>query len=140
MKRIIAAILVLAMALSLCGCKKSTNMKLLAHYGGYGIAGQDLGSGSYEIEIKNLKEGDYIYELEQGELTKKCDPENQKTRWILKIDSIDDEYVKFTARQTFRTSYDEMGINSPTYVADGINYYYTVISVSGGREPYMQNW
>ena len=57
MKRIIAAILVLAMALSLCGCKKSTNMKLLAHYGGYGIAGQDLGSGSYEIEIKNLKEG-----------------------------------------------------------------------------------
>ena len=140
MKRIIEAILMLAMVLSLCGCKRGTTMTIRVHYGGYGVAGQDLGSGSYEVEIKNLKEGDYIYETEPGKLSKKCDPKYQKDSWIIKINSIDDEYVKFTARNHFRTSYQEMAIDTNCYIADGTNYYYTVLSVSGGLEPYMLNW
>ena len=64
MKRIIAAILILAMALSLCGCKESTtSITICVHYGGYSIAGEDLGSGSYNLLFKGLKEGDRIYEI-----------------------------------------------------------------------------
>ena len=79
MKRIIAAILLLVMALSLCGCKARASMTIRVHYGGYGIGGQDLGHGSYDVELKNLKEGDYIYELDSGKLSKKL---NQMSKRI----------------------------------------------------------
>lgn len=142
MKRIIAAILVLVMALSLCGCQKRTTMTIRVHYGGYGIAGQDLGHGSYDVEIKNLKEGDRIYELDQGKLSKKPKSDDLKDKWLIRIDSIDDEYVKFSVKQGhfFDTSYGEKGIGSYWTVYDGVNYYYTVLSVDGGLEPFMQNW
>jgi hypothetical protein len=141
MKRILALILILAMVLPLCGCKENTtSITICVHYGGYSISGEDLGSGSYNLLFKGLKEGDRIYEIEPGKLTERCRNEEMLERWILKIDSIDGEYVKFTARQTFKTSYDEMAIPSYYQIDDGTNYYYTVISVDGGREPYMQNW
>ena len=142
MKRIIAAILLLVMALSLCGCKTRATMTIRVHYGGYGIAGQDLGHGSYDVELKNLKEGDYIYELEPGKLSKKTESDVQKDRWIFKIDSIDDKYVKFTVKKGlfFNMSNEEKAIISQWTVYDGVNYYYTVLSVDGGLEPFMQNW
>lgn len=142
MKRLLAAIIVLAMALSLCGCEKHATMTIRVHYGGYGVAGQDLGHGSYDIKIKNLREGDRIYEHEAGKLSKKPQSEEQVDNWLLKIDSIDDEYVRFTVKQGhyFQTGYEEKAIISRWVMADGMNYYYTVLSVDGGLEPFMQNW
>ena len=117
-------------------------MTIRVHYSGYGIAGQDLGHGSYDVEIKNLKEGDVLYELEQGKLSKRPKSPDQKDNWLIKIDSIDDEYVRFSAKKGhyFKMSYEEKAIISNWSIADGVNYYYTVFSVDGGREPFMQNW
>ena len=142
MKKIFAAILVLTMAFSMCSCKKSVSMTIRVDFSGQGFSGEELDQGSYEIEIKGLKEGDRIYELEPGKLSKDYSFLNQKECWILEIDSIDNEYVKYSAKSGnyLPTGTPEKPIVSYENSYYGFNYFYTVISVDGGREPFMQNW
>ena len=50
--------------------------------------------------------------------------------------------MKFTVKKGlfFNMSNEEKAILSQCTVYDGVNYYYTVHSVDGGLEPFMQNW
>ena len=60
MKRLAAVIIIFAMLLPLCGCRKTkVTMKVKEYRTGYGIAGQDY-SGYREYDVKNIKEGDVI--------------------------------------------------------------------------------
>ena len=60
MRKLTAVILIFAMTLSLCGCRKTKVKMLVKEYrSGFGITGQDF-SGYREYEVKNIKEGDVI--------------------------------------------------------------------------------
>ncbi|MBO4636038.1 MAG: hypothetical protein J5685_02720 [Clostridiales bacterium] len=91
MRRIIAAILVLSLALSLCGCQKETTLKICATRGPIGFSEEE--DFSTEYEIKDIKAGDCVYEYIGGELTTECRPYDDKDDWLFKIKSIRQDSV-----------------------------------------------
>lgn len=140
MKRLISAVLILSLVLSLCACgkKKGITMKIRCIYGGYGIAGQDLGHGEVEREITDIREGDFIYEKFDGKL--KLDSK-EKDGWMMQIKSIEKDCVKLKvaegvyrpgepgspSRTRCTMEYDEeIHFDSMYVVCDGINYDYMI--------------
>ena len=101
MKRLMAAILLIAMALSLCGCRKTKIKMLVKEYrSGFGIAGQDF-SGYREYEVKNIKEGDVIVGGIMGSDFKIAEDEKTaKNALVMKIGVISDEGVEVTTRES----------------------------------------
>lgn len=87
MKRLMAVILLFAMALSLCGCKNRVTMEVQAFTSGHGIAGQDF-SGYEEYKVSNIKEGDVIVGGILGSKFSVADdvPKNGGTMMIYEID------------------------------------------------------
>ena len=128
MRKIIATILILSMALALCGCKKKTTMKVYVQISGYGIAGDDF-SGSKEYDIEDIKEGDIIYEYYGDCLSKECRSQTAaEGNWTIKILEISDEGVKIETRGGSRTwAYGtKITIDSLYYVCDMPDYDYTI--------------
>lgn len=141
MKRLISAVLMLSLVLSLCACafkpnKGTVTMTVRTIYGGYGIAGNDLGHGEFTNEIKDLREGDCIYECIDGTL--KTEFRNEDA-WMLKIESIREYGVQIKVTEAasrndanrdyeVRTmEYDtEEHFYSMYVVCDGMNYDYMV--------------
>ena len=129
MKKLLAVIIIFAMSLSLCGCKKTkVTMKVQEYRSGFGIAGQDF-TGYKEYEIKNIKEGDAIRGNSlAGELTV-VKGDEAKGAWLIKIDSISEEEVVLTTPGgTVRRSYGiPLTIEPLSHMDDGPNYSYIVV-------------
>ena len=141
MKRLIPAALILSLTLSLCACshkpdKDTVTMKVRTFYGGYSIAGEDLGHGEFTNEIKGLKEGDCIYESFDGTLKTEFRDEDA---WMLKIESIGEDSLEIKIAEVgyrdddTRGSYScsmkygtEKHFDSMFVVYDGMNYDYLV--------------
>ena len=128
-ERCIAIVLVMAIltaCFSGCAKEKKVVLKVRAVYGGYGVAGQDLGSGEEKYKIKDIQEGTVIYEYMDNVLTTELRSERAKDMWFLKIESIDDTGVKVVAREySFLVRWDvEASFNSSFHVYDGVNYTY----------------
>jgi hypothetical protein len=129
MKRTISAILLVAMLLSLCGCRKTKVKMIVKEYrSGYGIAGQDF-SGYREYVVKNIKEGDVIVGGFFGSDFKISENEQEAENvWIMKIGEISSEGVLVTTREgTLTRTY---GIPMPlaplSHMSDGPNYEYMI--------------
>ena len=130
MKKLAAVIIIFAMLLSLCGCRKTkVTMKVKEYRTGYGIAGQDY-SGYREYDVKNIKEGDVITGGSLGrdfEIAK--DEGAAKNAWVMKIGEISEEGVKVTTRTgTMTRTYGiPMTLDSLSHMDDGPNYSYEII-------------
>ena len=118
--------------------EKSVTMEVQAHYSGYSVAGENLGSGTDIYEIKGITEGDIICEG-FGELKKVEDPESFNGDPLLKIESINDDGVVVIVTQgDYSMGYDRgkygfnmlygVGSHFDTlhYIYDGLNYRYYV--------------
>ena len=99
MRKLTAVILIFAMTLSLCGCRKTKVKMLVKEYrSGFGITGQDF-SGYREYEVKNIKEGDVIVGGFLGSEFKIAENEREAENvWVMKIGEISDEGVVVTTR------------------------------------------
>ena len=130
MKRTISAILLVAMLLSLCGCRKTKVKMLVKEFrSGFGIAGQDF-SGYREYVVKNIKEGDVIVGGFFGSDFKIAENEQEAENvWIMKIGEISSEGVVVTTRQgTLTRTYGiPMSLESLGHMDDGPNYEYMII-------------
>lgn len=111
---------------------------LTAEYGGYGVAGQDLGSGTKK-KIFNILQNDILYEPTFGGLwLLNADIEEDKNEnklpsiprysTILEIVELDENTIKIKNRDiTYNLKYNqEFDINSNASIADGINYSYSI--------------
>ena len=130
MRKLTAVILIFAMTLSLCGCRKTKVKMLVKEYrSGFGITGQDF-SGYREYEVKNIKEGDVIVGGFLGSEFKIAENEREAENvWVMKIGEISDEGVVVTTRQgTLTRTYGiPMSLESLCHMDDGPNYSYMVI-------------
>ena len=130
MKRFLAVILLFAVALSFCGCSKTSVKMLVKEYrSGFGISGEDF-SGYREYEVKNIKEGDVIVGGFFGSEFKIAENEREAENvWVMKIDEISGEGVVVTTRQgTLTRTYGiPMSLESLGHMDDGPNYSYMVI-------------
>ncbi|MDO4864680.1 MAG: dockerin type I repeat-containing protein [Ruminococcus sp.] len=117
--------------------KPHTIMKVLTTYGGYGIAGQDLGSGEYTQEF-TVKKGDWFVEPYGGDWLKN-EPlytDYEQGSVIVKITDITDEGVSFIAKEndyrsddkeyTVKYTDEPQHIDSLHVVFDGTNFDYDV--------------
>ena len=129
MKRLMAAILLFAMALSLCGCRK-TKVKMLVKEdrSGFGLTGQDF-SGYREYEVNNIKEGDVIVGGIMGSDFKIAEDEKTaKNAWVMKIGAISDEGVEVTTREnTITRTYGIPMALQGSQMCDGPCYDYMII-------------
>lgn len=130
MKRFLAVILLFAVALSFCGCSKTSVKMLVKEYrSGFGISGEDF-SGYREYEVKNIKEGDVIVGGFFGSEFKIAENEREAENvWVMKIDEISGEGVVVTTRQgTLTRTYGiPMSLESLGHMDDGPNYDYMII-------------
>lgn len=130
MRKLTAVILIFAMALSLCGCRKTKVKMLVKEYrSGFGITGQDF-SGYREYEVKNIKEGDVIVGGFFGSDFKIAENEREAENvWVMKIGEISDEGVVVTTRQgTLTRTYGiPMPLESLGHMDDGPNCDYMII-------------
>ena len=130
MKRFLAVILLFAVALSFCGCSKTSVKMLVKEYrSGFGISGEDF-SGYREYEVKNIKEGDVIVGGFFGSEFKIAENEREAENvWVMKIDEISGEGVVVTTRQgTLTRTYGiPMSLESLGHMDDGPNCSYMVI-------------
>ena len=130
MKRFLAVILLFAVALSFCGCSKTSVKMLVKEYrSGSGISGEDF-SGYREYEVKNIKEGDVIVGGFFGSEFKIAENEREAENvWVMKIGEISGEGVVVTTRQgTLTRTYGiPMSLESLGHMDDGPNYSYMVI-------------
>ena len=130
MKRFLAVIVLFAVALSFCGCSKTSVKMLVKEYrSGFGISGEDF-SGYREYEVKNIKEGDVIVGGFFGSEFKIAENEREAENvWVMKIGEISDEGVVVTTRQgTLTRTYGiPMSLESLGHMDDGPNYDYMII-------------
>ena len=130
MKRFLAVILLFTVALSFCGCSKTSVKMLVKEYrSGFGISGEDF-SGYREYEVKNIKEGDVIVGGFFGSEFKIAENEREAENvWVMKIDEISGEGVVVTTRQgTLTRTYGiPMSLESLGHMDDGPNYDYVII-------------
>ena len=111
---------------------------LTAQYGGYGIAGQNLGSGT-EKKIFNISQNDILYEPTFGGLwllnaDKKEDknetkfPTISEYSTILEIVELEENTITIKNKdKTYNIKYNqEVDISSNSSVSDGINYSYVI--------------
>ena len=130
MKRFLAVILLFDVALSFCGCSKTSVKMLVKEYrSGFGISGEDF-SGYREYEVKNIKEGDVIVGGFFGSEFKIAENEREAENvWVMKIGEISGEGVVVTTRQgTLTRTYGiPMSLESLGHMDDGPNYDYMII-------------
>lgn len=130
MKRFLAVILLFAVALTFCGCSKTSVKMLVKEYrSGFGISGEDF-SGYREYEVKNIKEGDVIVGGFLGSEFKIAENEREAENvWVMKIGEISGEGVVVTTRQgTLTRTYGiPMSIESLGHMDDGPNYDYVIL-------------
>lgn len=109
---------------------------LVANYGGYGIAGQDLGSGQ-EKKIFNISEKDIFYEPFMGGVwSLNADVTEEKIgnlafsnySEILEIVKFEENEVQIKSKdKIYNIKYNEkLNISSNTNIYDGINYSYII--------------
>ena len=109
---------------------------LVANYGGYGIAGQDLGSGQ-EKKIFNISEKDIFYEpFIGGVWSLNADVTEEKIgnlafsnySEILEIVKFEENEVQIKSKdKIYNIKYNEkLNISSNTNIYDGINYSYII--------------
>ncbi len=111
--------------------KPHITMHLHTIYGGYGVAGQDLGSGSFTTSHTVFGETQF-YESYGGLFVKNAvDPFTYMDQ-ILKVERFDEDGVKLTymlcgeETETVLPYGEELNLETTMYTCDGINYWYNV--------------
>ena len=102
-------------------------LTLTAEYGGYSIAGEDLGSGTKK-KIYNILKNDILYEPYEGGLWLLNADAKKSWGIILEIIELDEDTVTIKNNDnTYNIEYNqEFNISSNGYIADGINYSYII--------------
>ena len=108
-------------------------LTLIASYGGCGIDGQDLGSGTI-IKTYNISDNDIFYEPSSGGIWKlNLEQKNVTTnsfvpRVILKINKIENENIEleYGDNKHIVQYNEEIEISSNFIVYDGTNYSYRI--------------
>ncbi|MBR5683319.1 MAG: dockerin type I repeat-containing protein [Ruminococcus sp.] len=110
---------------------ESTEMKFEVSYGGYGVAGQDLGHGTF-TNTYEAADGDAFYERSSGKWERGVKGRVRHGVLILEIDGITDEGVMIktsdygnVTRKLVEFGSEEV-IMSQITVNDGINYFYRI--------------
>ena len=101
---------------------------LRADYGGSGIAGQDLSSGTI-IKVYNVNDNDTFFEDIFGGIWElNIENTSEKGSTILKINQIGEEKIEIEYKdKKYTAKYGEIiKIPSNISVEDGLNYYYTI--------------
>ena len=126
LKRFLLGISFLAVLSALWGCgishKPSCTLVVSTSYGGSGIDGQDLGSGSFK-EVFEVSGGDVFYEDFDGHWT--LDSKNMyEESLIMKIVKVEENGVTVqNGNEEIVISYSvERKVDSTFVVCDGINY------------------
>ena len=111
------------------GCKETDDstkcrLKVVSSYSGWGIDGQDLGSGKF-TDTFSVSEKDLFYELSNGHWSK--EKKEDTAEIILSITKIDENGVTIQIGETETVlNYDvSKDIDSRYIVYDGTNYKYT---------------
>ncbi len=106
---------------------------LEASYGGSGVAGQDLGSGTIK-KVYNISDNDTFFEPFNGGIWELNLEENKdmlsffSATEILKINKIEEDviHLEFEGKE-YIAKYDEkINVSSNIRICDGINYSYTI--------------
>lgn len=108
-------------------------LTLKASYGGHGVEGQDLGSGTI-IKVYNISDNDTFFEPFMGGIWKLNSVEDKETSSIfrssiiLKINKMEEEVIQleFEDKKYIARYEEEINISSNTYIYDGRNYSYTI--------------
>ena len=126
-RSVIILFLVCIIALCISGCESANSFKMtvISSYGGYGIDGQDLGSGEFTEEL-SVSDGDRLYELTNGHWSLK--PRSDFEVVIISIVDSDDNGVtiKIDDKTTYLNYNKKMNVKSRYAVDDGINYNYSI--------------
>ncbi|MBO7449722.1 MAG: hypothetical protein J6U54_05075 [Clostridiales bacterium] len=139
MKKLLSILLIFALTFSFFACSKKpaaegtrTRIKMKVHvtYGGFGVTGKDLGHGTCDYVVRDVREGD-IFQEEYGNkefkrLTLKS--KDDSADYIIEVVDISEDSIKITSHQSdLDLSFDqEQHISSGIVVYDGTNYDYTV--------------
>lgn len=113
--------------------EKTAVLTVTTNYGGYGVAGQDLGSGTF-TETFAVRKGDTFYETMNGHWILNENTEYSTETPVLTVDEISDSEITFTSflygeqkKQTVRFGEELSEAVSSTFVIyDGINYSYVL--------------
>ena len=105
-------------------------LKLHTSYGGYGVAGRDLGSGSFDTEFYVI-EGDTFYERSNGHWFRNV---RMSSKQLMKIEKIEAETVTVSViseregagGEETLTIGESYAVPSRYVVYDGINYSYEI--------------
>lgn len=128
LKSVIISVFACALGLCLSGCEKNSCMlNVISSYSGWGIDGQDLGSGSF-YETFAVSPGDVFYEDYDGHWIR-----NGKNNYeeIITVKEINDDGVIIEIGENEITMiYDfSKHIESRYVVCDGINYEYSILFI-----------
>lgn len=130
-----AIILTIIFIMGLCfsGCGKTDKgqgctLSVISSYGGYGIDGHDLGSGSFTESI-TVYGGDKLYEWDNGHWRSEKQPQYSfDPEAIISIIEITDSGVKIkvNGEETTLAYSTEKAVDSMYVVDDGLNYSYRI--------------
>lgn len=126
-------IMIFAMGMCFSGCGKADKGKgctlsVISSYGGYGVDGQDLGSGSFTESI-TVYGGDKLYEWDNGHWRSEKQPQyGFDPEAIISIIEIADNGVtiRVDGEETILAYSTEKAVDSMYVVDDGINYSYRI--------------
>ena len=117
-------------------------LKLHTTYGGYGVMGQDLGSGEFDTEFFTV-EGDAFYEIMGGHW---CQNNRMSSMLLMKVEKITEDTVTVSVFSKYDGIITEKTLNigesyadavrSHNIVFDGINYDYEIcfVHIPSGAE------
>ena len=111
--------------------KPHYTMTVTTNYGGTGVMGQELGSGSF-TETFTVSEGDLFYETSDGHWLKNANNIFEYENKIMSVEDFNADGVTFTYadyddEMESTVSYgDASQINSTFYIYDGTNYDYKI--------------
>lgn len=129
----ILPVMILIMGLCFSGCGKTDKgqgctLNVISSYGGYGVGGQDLGSGSFTESI-TVYSGDKLYEWDNGCWRSEKQPQYSfDPEAIISIIEVADNGVtiQVNGEETTLAYNTEKAVESMYVVYDGINYSYRI--------------
>jgi len=133
MRRMVIAILTILLLFAMCGCKKSVTMNINMTCFGDGLEGTEKISGGREYLIEDVREGDFIYEISSGELSKEPPQGYKHPNWFIKIERIEKDSISIIAdtgdvgthhKDKFQGK--KFTLYSPNYAMGELHYIYEI--------------
>ena len=133
LRQVFTLIMIFVMGMCFSGCGKTDKgggctLSVISSYGGCGVGGQDLGSGSF-TEAFTVYGGDKLYEWDDGHWNSEKQPHyGYDPEAIISIIEVADNGVtiQVDGEETTLAYNTEKAVESMNVVYDGINYSYRI--------------